>query len=240
MLVLRSALFNLWFFGATFLLGLGGLAVRLFTPRRGLDYARFWAGTLLAGARVICGIHVEVIGAARLPTGPAVIASQHQSALDTLIWMRLVPRASYVYKAELARIPLFGPMLVAAGQIPLDRGASVGTLRKFLREVDRARLDGRQIIIFPEGTRVAFGDEVALRPGFVSVASRTGLPIIPVATDSGRVWGRKAFRKRPGCVHIHVGEPSAPDLPQEVVVSTLRQRWRDAQLAGSPVDISVD
>jgi 1-acyl-sn-glycerol-3-phosphate acyltransferase len=212
--------------------------VRLFTPDRALDLARFWAGLVLDGARVICGIRVAVTGA--VPTGPALIASQHQSAFDTLIWLRLVPKVAYVYKAELARIPLFGPMLVAAGQIPLDRDASLATVRSLLRAAQRAKAEGRQIVIFPEGTRMAVGEEGKIRAGFSLLAARTGLPVIPVATDSGRLWSRRAFRKHPGCVHIHIGAPIPPELPQQILIDTLKQRWREAGLADKPVDKLVD
>ena len=145
-----------------------------------------------------------------------------------------------MYKAELAKIPLFGPMLVAAGQIPLDRGASLTSVRKLLREAQRAKAEARQIVIFPEGTRVETGEQVEIRPGFSLIASRTGLPVIPVATDSGLFWGRRAFRKRPGRVHIHIGKPIAPTLPQAVLVDILKQRWCEAGLARPPVDKSVD
>jgi len=237
-IILRSALFNAWFFGTTAVLGFIGLFVRFLAPQRALGLAQLWARLVLDGARVLCGITVEVTGT--VPTGAALIASQHQSAFDTLIWVHLAPRVAYVYKAELARIPLFGSMLVAAGQIPLDRGATLATMRNLLRETERAKRDGRQIVIFPEGTRVPVGVDATIRPGFSLIAARTGLPVIPVATDSGRFWGRRAFRKRPGCVHIRIGEPIPPDLPQAALVNTLKQRWRDAGLTASPVDKSVD
>ena len=240
MILLRSALYNVFFFGTTIVLGIVGVFVRWLLPRWTLPFARFWAGLMLNGARVICGIDVTVTGRENLPEGPALIASQHQSAFDTLIWTQLVPKVSYVFKAELARIPLFGPMLLATGQIPLDRGASLTTVRNLLREAARAKADGRQIVIFPEGTRMVPGEEGQIRPGFSLIASRTGLAVIPVATDSGRFWGRRAFRKRPGRVHIHIGAPIPPDLPQSTLVETLRQRWREAGLADKPVDKLVD
>ena len=240
MILLRSAAFNLWFFGATFVLGLAGIFVRWFRPDRALAFARLWARVVLDGARVICDIRVEVTGRENLPEGAALIASQHQSAFDTLIWSQLVPRVAYVYKAELAKIPLFGPMLVASGQIPIDRAASLTAVRNLLRETQRAKAEARQIVIFPEGTRVDFGGDADIRPGFSLIATRTGLPIIPVATNSGLFWSRRAFRKRPGCVHIHIGEPISPDLPQAILIDTLKQRWRDAGLTRKPVDNSVD
>ncbi len=240
MILLRSLVFNSWFFGATFAWGLLGAFVRWLAPRHALVIARLWARTVIGGARVICGIEVAVTGLDRLPPGAVLVASQHQSAFDTLIWVVLLPRVSYIFKAELARIPLFGPMLVASGQIPIDREASVGAVRALLRATQRAREEGRQIVIFPEGTRVTRGAESSIRGGFTLVAGRTRLPIYPVATDSGRLWGRRSFRKFPGLVHIVIGEPIMPDLPPGQLVAALKRHWNNALPADSPVHNSVD
>ena len=240
MIWLRSLLFNMWFFAVTLGMGLLGAPVRWFARRHALWVAQSWAGLVLDGAAALCGIHVVVLGREHLPTqGAALIASQHQSAFDTLIWLRIVPRAAYVFKAELARVPLFGPLLVPAGQIPVDRGASFSAVRSLLRGADRAKADGRQIVIFPEGTRVAPGIEAELRPGIAALAARTGLPVIPVATDSGLLWGRRAFRKRPGVIHVVIGPPIPAGLSQAVLLATLRERWREAQAPVKLVDKSV-
>ena len=137
-------------------------------------------------------------------------------------------------------MPLFGPLLVPAGQIPLDRGGSFSTVRSLLRGADRAKADGRQMVIFPEGTRVAVGAEVELRPGFALMAARTGLPVIPVATDSGRLWGRRAFRKHPGDVHIMIGEPIPSKVGQAEMLATVQRRWNEAHARLDAVDKSVD
>ena len=240
MIWLRSLLFNIWFFAATFAMGLLGVPVRWFARRHALWVAQSWAGLVLDGAAAICGIHVVVLGREHLPTqGAALIASQHQSAFDTLIWLRLVPRAAYVFKAELARVPLFGSLLVPAGQIPVDRGASFSAVRSLLRGADRAKADERQIVIFPEGTRIAPGVEAELRPGIAALAARTGLPVVPVATDSGLLWGRRAFRKQPGVIHIIVGPPIPAGLSHAALIAALRERWREAASLAVPVDNSV-
>ncbi len=234
---LRSLLFNIWFFAATLGMGLLGVPVRWFARRHALWVAQSWAALVLGGAAALCGIRVAVVGREHLPTeGAALIASQHQSAFDTLVWLRLVPRAAYVFKAELARIPLFGSLLVPAGQIPVDRGASFSAVRSLLRGADRAKADGRQIVIFPEGTRVAPGTEAELRPGIAALAARTGLPVIPVATDSGRYWGRRAFRKTPGVIRIVVGPPIPPGLSQKALIVAIKEYWRQEGLLAGSVD----
>jgi 1-acyl-sn-glycerol-3-phosphate acyltransferase len=235
---LRSAAFAVWFFGLTFVMALASLPVRLFAARRVVAYARCWTRLLLAGLRVLCGITWQVTGLEHLPAeGPALIASMHQSAFDTLIWAVLAPRFAYVFKRELLRIPLFGKMLLVTGMIPIDRRTGAAALRDLLRAVDRAVAGQRQIVIFPEGTRVPPGVRAPLQPGVAALAARTGLPVIPVATDSGRFWGRQAFRKRPGVIHIAIQPPIAPGLPRDALLAELRAAF-DRGLAG-PVDKSV-
>ena len=227
MIWVRSGIYNLWFVAATTALGLFGVGVRLFAPQHALWLAQLWARTLLAGARIICGVRYEVTGREHLTDGPALIASQHQSAFDTFVWLLLVPRVAYVYKAELASIPLVGPLLRASGQIKLDRAAGFAAIKTLLRGAENAVTDGRQIVIFPEGTRVEHGVDAPLRPGIAALAARTGLPVIPVATDSGRLWGREAFLKRPGIVHIVIGPPIPPRQGQAALMVALRQAWID-------------
>jgi 1-acyl-sn-glycerol-3-phosphate acyltransferase len=240
--VLRSALFNLYFFGLTFVLAVYGIGIRLFAPHRTLDLARFWIGLTLAGLRRICGITYQVHGCEYLPkSGPALIASQHQSAFDTLVWVMLVPRPAYVVKKELSQVPLFGPLLRSGGQIFVDRSAGAAAIRSLLRETDRAVADQRQIIIFPEGTRAEPGARLPIQPGVAAQASRSGLPVIPVATDSGRYWGRRAFRKRPGIIHIRIGAPIPADLPRPELLGRLEAGWEAAGESGCDhVDKSVD
>lgn len=229
---LRSAVFNVWFFGLTAVLGLWGAVIRWFAPHRTLALAQLWARLVLQGARTICGIRIVVTGREHLPAdGPALIASQHQSAFDTLVWLTLVPRVSYVYKLELGSIPLFGPLLAASGQIGVDRAAGFSALRGMLRAADRAVADGRQIVIFPEGTRTARGEIVSLQPGIAALAARTRLPVIPVVTDSGLRWRRRGFRKLAGPIHIVLGAPIQPGLATNALLTELRDRWDQAEHA---------
>ena len=239
MMAIRSAVFNAWFFGVTALLGAIGIFTRAFMPSRTLAFARFWARSVLAGARVLCGLEAEITGFDKLPPGASLLASQHQSAFDTLIWVVMLPRCSYVFKAELADIPLFGPMLAASGQIPIDRAGSVSAVRSLIRKTQQARLDERQLVIFPEGTRVSHGADVPIRGGFTLIAQRTGLPIYPVSTNSGLFWGRRSFLKRPGRVRIHIGDPIPPTLPGAQLVTLLKQSWADGTHPAI-VDKSVD
>ncbi len=226
MTFLRSLLFNIYFVGLTFVLGMAGLAVRAFAPDHSLALARCWGRWMLAGLRTICCIRVELSGAEFLPhAGPALIASQHQSALDTVVWLTLLPRPAYVLKKELTRIPLFGPLLRPAGQVVLDRQGGARALRHLLIDGARALAEGRQVIIFPEGTRAPAGTILPPHPGVAALAARTATPIIPVGTDSGLVWGRRAFLKRPGTAHLVIHKPLDPTIGREALLSAMTQAW---------------
>ncbi|MGC8476915.1 MAG: lysophospholipid acyltransferase family protein [Acetobacteraceae bacterium] len=208
---LRSLLFNLWFFGLTAVLSVVGMVLLVAAPGRVEALARRWARWVLAGLRAICGIRVVVLGGANLPKdGPALLASRHQSAFDTLVWLTILPRCSYVLKRELLRIPVFGWLMRPGRQIAVDRDGGAAALRGLMREAAAAVAAGRQIVIFPEGTRADPGMLLPLQPGIAAIAARTGLPVIPVVTDSGRLWGRRAFRKRPGVIHIRLLPPLPP------------------------------
>jgi 1-acyl-sn-glycerol-3-phosphate acyltransferase len=210
MILLRSTLFNIVFFVASFFIVVAATVVRLVSPSHVLDMAGLWARTLVLAARVICGIRIEVTGLDNIAPGAALIASRHQSAFDTFVWLTLLPRCCYVLKDQLIRIPLFGKLILASQMIPIKREAGSGAIRTLLREADRAVREQRQIVIFPEGTRSEPGQPGPMQPGILALASRTGLPIIPVATDSGLCWGRRAFRKQPGTIHILIGQPIPP------------------------------
>jgi 1-acyl-sn-glycerol-3-phosphate acyltransferase len=207
MIILRSAVFNVAFFLISLVMTLLASAARVVAPGRVLDIAMLWGRSLVAAARIICGIHLDVSGLEHIQPGAALIASRHQSAFDTFVWLTLLPRCCYVFKQELRRVPLFGPLIDAAGMIAVDRGAGGAAIRALLRGADRAVKEKRQIVIFPEGTRGAPGAPLPLQSGIAAIAARTGLPVIPVGTDSGRYWGRRSFLKRSGTIRIVVGEP---------------------------------
>ena len=235
MTLFRSALFNVWFYGVTTLFCLGTplvlLRLRLWGPQRGgeaaITYARAWARWVLKGLRPLAGIDWRLEGV--LPvTGPALLAAQHQSAFETVLWAALLPDFCYVVKRELMAVPLFGTLMRTSGMIAVDRSGGMAAMRGLLRDGMAAAAEGRQIVIFPEGTRVAPDVRAPLHPGVAALAARTGLPVIPVVTDSGRLWGRRAFRKQPGTIRVQLLPPLPAGLPR----AELLQRLEAAFAAG--------
>jgi 1-acyl-sn-glycerol-3-phosphate acyltransferase len=234
MTLLRSALFNLYFFAMTLVITVAlATPVRFAAPDRVLDVARLWARVMMWGVRVICGIRLRVSGLEHVGSGSALIASRHQSAFDTFVWLTLLPRCCYVLKQELLRIPLFGPLMPLAGMIAVDRSGGAGALRGLVREGVRAMREGRQIVIFPEGTRAAPEATLPLQPGVAALAARTHLPVIPVVTDSGLCWGRRAFQKRPGTIHIRVLKPIRNGAGRDQLMRRLEAALRTSVVENS-------
>jgi 1-acyl-sn-glycerol-3-phosphate acyltransferase len=242
MRIARAIAYAAWFYGVTLAFCLAGVGIRLFARHLALPLANRWARTALAGLWPICRIRVVMTGLDRLPPdGPVLLAGQHQSAFDTLVWMAVLDRPSYVMKAELRRIPLFGPLLVPAGMIPVDRLAGATALRGLVRATADAARQGRQIVIFPEGSRIPPGGRVKLQPGLAAVAARIGVPLLPVATDSGVCWPRSLLGKTPGVIHVDIGPPIPLPCPREAMLAQVEDYWRTREAAWSPpVDNSVD
>ncbi|HVY17216.1 MAG TPA: lysophospholipid acyltransferase family protein [Rhodopila sp.] len=225
MILVRSALFNAVFFALTFILVWPAALTALVSAEGLLGIVRLWARLLVGAARAICGIRLHVTGREHIPDGAALIASGHQSAFDTFVWFTLVPDCCYVLKQELTKIPVFGPLIHVARQIPIDRDAGPAAIRALLRAGTEALRAGRQVILFPEGTRSEPGTVGALQPGIAALAARSGQAVIPVATDSGRCWSRKAFVKRPGTITIAIGAPIPASLPREAMLDALRAHF---------------
>jgi 1-acyl-sn-glycerol-3-phosphate acyltransferase len=241
MILLRSLLFNLAFWLLTLILGLISLPL-LLGPRQWLmPLMRFYAWMNVGLLRLICGIRLQVEGREHLPSGgAAIIASKHQSAFDTFIWFGLLPDVSYVLKKELLWVPVWGWFARKTRQIAVDRAAGPSAVRHLAKAGKLAAADGRQIVIFPEGTRVAPGGRGVIQPGISALAAATGLPIVPVATDSGICWGRRAFRKRPGTIHILVRPPLPAGLPRAALIARLAAAIELTPLQPAGVDPRVD
>lgn len=198
----RSLLFAVIFYPATVLWVLAGLVATLFGRRPTLAVVLSWVELHHWLVEHVLGIRARIEGT--IPNGPYLIAVKHESMFETLEMVRLTNLPAIVMKKELADIPLFGFMTRRYGVIPVERAAGAKALRAMVAEGKEAVASGRPVIIFPEGTRVRRGEKPPLRPGFAGLYRALGLPVVPVAVDSGRLWGH-GFVKRRGVVTFKVG-----------------------------------
>ena len=187
-------------------------------------------GTFLL-LRLCCGIRYREIGLENLPTGPAIIAAKHQSTWETMFLSRRLNQPAFVLKKELLMIPLFGWFMQKIGMIAVDRSGKATALKKMVKDAGDAFAAGRQIIIFPEGTRVAPGHHRAYQPGIAALYGQLNVPVIPVALNSGLFWGRKAFVKKPGTILVQYLPPIDPGLNRKAFMAELEARLEPAAQA---------
>lgn len=218
---LRSLLFNLLFLPFTVLTCILGQVLLLGPPARLHVYVRGWARAVLWLLRVTCGISVRVEGREHLPPGAAIVAAKHQSTFDTIIWLLLLDRPAYVLKQELMNLPLWGALARRCGHIAVEREGGAAALRGMVRAGQAVLAEGRKVVIFPEGTRTQPGERVRYHPGVAAMALASGATLVPVATDSGRYWGRLAFHKQPGTVTVAILPPLPKDLPRAALMERL-------------------
>ena len=213
MALIRSLLFATIFYGMTGPAALVALPIAWCGPRPLRRYVLAWARAHRWCTRHLLGIVTRIEG--EVPTGLALVAAKHQSMYETIELLALLSEPAVVIKRELADIPAWGHAARLYGVIPVDREAGSGALRRMLRAARAAQEEGRSILIFPEGTRVAPGETPPLRPGFAGLYRQLGLPVVPVALDSGRLWPRRSFVKHAGTVTFRFGAPIPPGLPRD-------------------------
>ena len=212
MTVLRSLLYAAIFYSVTTLWVLAGLTASLFGRRPTLAVVLSWVNIHHWIAREVLGIGTAVEG--KIPHGPHLIAVKHQSMFETTEMVRLTNLPVIVIKKELADIPFFGWMTRRYGVIAVERSAGAKALRALVSEGEQALASGRSVIIYPEGTRVRVGETPPLKSGFTALYRVLGLPVVPVAVDTGRLWGRGSVH-RPGTVTFKVGEIIPPGLKRD-------------------------
>jgi 1-acyl-sn-glycerol-3-phosphate acyltransferase len=201
--LVRSILYALIFYPATGLFVVAGLITSLFGNKATRALVRSWTTFNHELARILLDIRSEVEG--KVPPGAVLIAVKHESMYETLEMVRIADTPVIVLKRELSQIPFFGWLTRRYGVIPVDRSAGSKALREMVAHGKRAVASGRAVLIYPEGTRVLPGTAPPLRSGFAGLYRALGLPVVPVAVDSGRLWPKRLL-KRPGTIHFKIGE----------------------------------
>jgi 1-acyl-sn-glycerol-3-phosphate acyltransferase len=227
--LLRSALFNLLFWLWTSLMVLVALPLAPFVSPQGMrEVARFWMRGIQLLLRVVVGLRYRVLGARHLPPGPCIVASKHQSAWETLFFHLIRPNLVIGLKYELTKVPLFGWYLMRARNIRIDRGGAAKAMRSLIDGARERVAEGCSILIFPEGTRKAPGEAADYKPGVAALYRELAVPVVPVALDSGRFWGRRSFVKRAGVITVEFLEPIPPGLERRAFMAELERRIEGA------------
>lgn len=224
MLHVRSILFNAAFYLNT-LLWMVMLLPLLAAPRKVFMHgAKAWARSSLRLLEVIAGTKSEYRGLDRIPPGGLIVAAKHQSAWETLALVPIFEDPTFILKRELMWIPLFGWYLAKARCVPIDRRAGSQALAQMNERAREEVRAGRQILIFPEGTRKAPGARPAYKYGVAHLYENLAVPCLPVALNSGLYWPRRAMVRRPGTIRAEILEPIAPGMPREAFFPLLQSQ----------------
>ena len=228
MTTVRSLLFVLWLYLSMAIFAVGLSPALLLPYRYPMGVIRLWARFILFGLHWIAGVRVEVRGLEHRPTGAALIASKHQGMLDVIAPFTFLDHNCFVMKKELIGLPFFGWFAWKTRMIVVDREAHAKALKDMVRQT-RARLaEGRQILIFPEGTRGEIGAEPDYKPGVAAIYRDAGGPCWPMATNSGVHWPAHGFRRRPGVVVYEFLPPIPAGLKRAEFMAELESRIETA------------
>src|SRR5499433_951140 len=218
---LRSLVFNILFY-LVFLFWAVVAIPTLVLPRTALlRVANWWAHTNIILMRVICGIKVEFRGVEKIPKGPLIVASKHQSMWETISLLRFFEAPFFVVKRELKFIPLFGLFIIKTNMVAIDRSAAGRALLAVMRRAAEEVRRGRQFVIFPEGTRTAPGAPPHYKAGVGLIYSECGVQCLPVALNSGLFWPRRTFMRYPGTLVVEFLDPIPPGLKREEFLTRL-------------------
>ena len=228
MIIVRSLVFNALFYVNTALWLIAALPTFFMPYRAIIEVAKAWGRFNRALTRMVAGIDYEIRGAEKIPRGPVIVAAKHQSAWETFALLSLFDNPTFIIKRELQWIPIFGWFTIKGRMVPVQRGAGSQTLTNM---IERARIElsrGRQLVIFPEGTRRAPGAEPRYKYGVAQLYAAEGVPCIPIALNSGLFWPRRSLRRNPGTILVEVLDPILPGLDKDVFLERLKNEIETA------------
>lgn len=192
-----------------------------------------WGRFNLFALRTLCGLRFRVSGLEHLPSTNTILLSKHQSTWETIAFLAILPTPqTWVVKQELLRVPLFGWSMAQFKPIAIDRTAGRKAIRQLLDQGLRALEEGRWVIIFPEGTRVAAGERGHYGMGGAMLAEKAGRPVVPIAHNAGSFWARRDIRKYPGVVDVVIGPPIKTMGRRAAEINRDVEEWIEETVAG--------
>jgi 1-acyl-sn-glycerol-3-phosphate acyltransferase len=226
--ILRSLLFNLVFYLVLLGYFIAALPTLVMPPWAIIAVATHWGRTNIRLLRLICRLDVAWHGLEKIPPGPLLVAAKHQSAWETFALLWLFREPTFIIKRELLSVPVYGQYAAKAGMIPVDRGAGKQALTDMTARARQALAEGRQIIIFPEGTRRPAGAEPKYKIGIAQLYAECGVPCLPIALNSGLFWPRRKFLRYPGTIQVEILDPIPPGLPKSEFFDRLQREIETA------------
>ena len=220
--LVRSLAFSFFMYAAMFGYAFFFFPFAVFSREWAYRACNAWCSLVIRTARRMVDLKVEIRGDP--PLGDVLIAAKHQSFFDIIVIFHAVRRAKFIMKRELMFAPVLGQYALRIGCIPVARGKRRDAIRKMKREVSRRGSDMGQLIIYPQGTRVAPGTWKPYKVGTGVLYEQLGKPCVPVATNVGFFWPKRKVLRRPGTAVVEFLDPIPPGLYVEEFMETLEER----------------
>ncbi|MBC7576440.1 lysophospholipid acyltransferase family protein [Tardiphaga sp.] len=217
----RSLIYNVLFYMLLVFWILVAIPTFVLPPLAFMAVAKAWARSSVWLMKVVCNTHVDYRGLDKIPAGPLIVASKHQSMWETFALMQFFDNPLFIYKRELERIPFFGWYLIKSKMVGVDRDGGARSLIDMARRATEEVKIGRQLIIFPEGTRRPVEAPPDYKPGIAQIYAKCGVPCLPVALNSGLFWPRRTFLRYPGTLVVECLDPLPPGLPRKEFIGAL-------------------
>jgi 1-acyl-sn-glycerol-3-phosphate acyltransferase len=193
--------------------------------------ANQWGIANMYALKLLCNLDYKIIGAENLPHTNCIVMANHQSAWETIAWRGIIPpEQSWVLKQELLSIPFLGWALWALQAIAIDRTSGTKALKQVIKQGTSALQQGRWVMIFPEGTRVAAGERKKYNSGGAMLAEKSGYPILPIAHNAGLFWPRKGLYKKPGTIQVVIGPVITPQGKTVAQINNEVENWINGQV----------
>ena len=234
MLVIRSLIFLLLQLLLTPVFSTLAIFTFPFSPLTRYRLISSYARTMLWLLRVVCGIRHQVSGMENIPSAPCVVLCKHQSAWETLALQVIFPPQAWVLKRELLWLPFFGWGLAMTSPIAINRSDGKGAVKQLLKQGKHRLAQGFFVVIFPEGTRIPFGERGKYKIGGALLAASASVPVVPVAHNAGRLWGRNSFIKRPGLVTMSIGMPIVTQGLKADEINARTEAWIENEIQQLP------
>lgn len=230
--LLRSLLFYAGYAVSLVIVSSLGMLLSPVLPRLTvMRICALWCRFGVFWARVCCGIRYEIEGLEHLPDGACVVLCKHESAWETLLMQSLLFPATTVLKRELLWVPFFGWALRLFDPIAINRDERSNALKAVLRQGEEKLKAGRRVVIFPEGSRALPGAPLPYSVGGAMLGLRAGVPLLPVALNSGDCWPRGTLIKRPGLIRVLIGAPLAQEGQGAKQVTAAARDWIEGEIA---------
>ncbi len=189
-----------------------------------------YARTMIWLLGIVCGIRHQVVGIEHVPKEPCIVLCKHQSAWETLALQIILPPQVWVLKRELLWLPFFGWGLAMTSPIAINRSDGKGAMKQLLKQGKQRLKQGFFVVIFPEGTRIPYGQRGKYKIGGAMLAASASVPVLPIAHNAGRLWGRNSFIKRPGLITMSIGTPIATRGLKADEINARAESWIEDEI----------